>query len=58
MNNHGFALAVGLREISIDSGDRLRPTYVSTKSNRKRNSRVDRSIEGSFVSLSKKLGLD
>jgi len=33
MNNHGFALAVGLREIGIGPRDRLRPTYVSTKSN-------------------------
>ena len=58
MNNHGFTSAVGLREISIDSGDRLGLMYVSTKLNRKCNSRVDTSIEGSFVSLSKKLDLD
>ena len=38
MKNHGFASAVGFREISIDPGDRLGPTYVSTKSNHKRNS--------------------
>ena len=35
MDNRGFALAVGLREISIGPGDRLRPTYVSAKSNPK-----------------------
>ena len=40
MNNHGFTLAVGLREISIDPRDRLEPTYVSSKSNRKRNSEL------------------
>ena len=33
MDNRGFALAVGLREISIGPGNRLRPTYVSAKSN-------------------------
>ena len=37
MNNHGFALAIGLREISIDPRDRLRPTYVNAKSNHKCN---------------------
>ena len=37
MNNHGFTSAVGLREISIDSGDRLGLMYVSTKLNRKCN---------------------
>ena len=44
MNNRGFASAVGLKEISIDSGGRLGPTCVNTKSNHKRNSGVDRSI--------------
>ena len=38
MNNHGFASAIGLREISIDPRDRFGPMYVSTKSNCKRNS--------------------
>ena len=33
--NNGFASIVGLREISIGPGDRLRPTYVSAKSNPK-----------------------
>ena len=33
MNNHGFALAGGLREIDIGPGDRTRPTYVNAKSN-------------------------
>ena len=37
MNNHGFASAVGLREVSIGPKDRLRPAYVSAKSNRKCN---------------------
>ena len=35
MDNHGFASAVGLREINIGPGDRLRPTYVSAKSDPK-----------------------
>ena len=35
MNSHDFALAVGLRELSIGPGDRFRPTYVSAKSNPK-----------------------
>ena len=56
--NNGFASIVGLREVSIGPGDRLKPTYGSTKLNRKCNSRVDTSIEGSFVSLSKKLDLN
>ena len=33
MDNHGFALAGGLREIDIGPGDRIRPTYVNAKSN-------------------------
>ena len=33
MNSHGFTSAIGLREIGIGPRDRLRPTYVSTKSN-------------------------
>ena len=33
MDNHGFASAVGLREISVGPGNSLRPTYVSDKSN-------------------------
>ena len=32
---HGFASVGGLREINIGPGDRLRPTYVSAKSNPK-----------------------
>ena len=35
MDNHGFALAGGLREINIGPRDRPRPTYVSAKSNPK-----------------------
>ena len=31
MDNHGFVLAGGLREIDIGPGDRPRPTYVSAK---------------------------
>ena len=33
MDNHGFALVIGLREINIGPRDRLRSTYVSAKSN-------------------------
>ena len=33
MDNHGFTLAGGLREINIGHEDKPRPTYVSTKSN-------------------------
>ena len=33
MDNHGFASADGLREITIGPGDGPRPTYVSVKSN-------------------------
>ena len=33
MDNHGFALAIGLREISIDPGDGLRSAYVNAESN-------------------------
>ena len=33
MDNHGFTLVNGLREINIGPGDRPRPTYVSAKSN-------------------------
>ena len=40
MNSHGFTSAIGLREISIGPGDRLRPTYVSVKSNPKCNSEL------------------
>ena len=40
MNSHGFTSAVGLREINIDLEDRLRPTYVSAKSNHKCNSEL------------------
>ena len=33
MDNHGFASAVGLREINIGLGDGPRVMYVSAKSN-------------------------
>ena len=33
MDNHGFALAGGLREIDIGHGDKPRLTYISAKSN-------------------------
>ena len=33
MDNHGFALASGLREIDIGPRDRTRPTYMNAKSN-------------------------
>ena len=33
MDNHGFALAGGLREINIGHEDKPRPTYVNAKSN-------------------------
>ena len=33
MDNHGFTLVGGLREIDIGPGDRIRPTYVNAKSN-------------------------
>ena len=33
MDNHGFALAGGLREINIGPRDRPRPTYVSAMLN-------------------------
>ena len=40
MNNHGFASAIGLREISIDPGDGFGPMYVSSKSSRKHSSEL------------------
>ena len=40
MDNHGFASAVGLREINIGPRDGPRRTYVSTKSNPKCNSEL------------------
>ena len=33
MDNHGFALAGGLREIDTGPGDRTMPTYVNAKLN-------------------------
>ena len=33
MDNHGFALAGGLREIDIGPGDRTRAMYMNVKSN-------------------------
>ena len=33
MDNHGFTLVGGLREIDIGPGDRTKPTYVNAKSN-------------------------
>ena len=33
MDDHGFTLAGGLREIDISPGDRTRPTYVNVKLN-------------------------
>ena len=40
MNSHDFALAVGLRELSIGPGDSLRPMYVNAKFNHKCNSEL------------------
>ena len=33
MDNHGFALASGLKEIDIGPGNRTRPTNMDAKSN-------------------------
>ena len=46
MDNHGFTSVVGLKEINIGPGDRLRPTYENTQSNPK--------YESKLVDLSKK----
>ena len=40
MDNHGFTSIIGLREINIGPGDRLRLTYENTKSNPKYESEL------------------
>ena len=37
IKSHGFALAVGLRGVSIGPRDRVKPTYVKAKSDHKCN---------------------
>ena len=56
MNSHGFASAVGLREISIGLGDRLGATCVSAKSNPKCKSDLIDLLKG--VLFHKMLDLD
>ena len=56
MNSHGFTSAVGLREINIDLEDRLRPTYVSAKSDPKYKPELINLLE--VLLLDEMLGLD
>ena len=56
MDNHGFALAGGLREINIGHEDKPRPTYVSAKSNPECMPELINLLE--VVLLNEMLGLD
>ena len=60
MDNHGFASAVGLREISVGPGNSLRPTYVSNKSNPEYKPEVIDLLKVNLkiVLLNKMLGVD
>ena len=51
INNRGFTSAIKLREISTDPGDGFGSTYVSPKSNHKRNSELINLLEKVLFSL-------
>ena len=56
MDNHGFTLASGLREINIGHEDKPRPTYVSDKSDPEYKPELINLLE--VVLLDEMLGLD